>query len=226
MRRLVPLLLAGLLLAGAASAAPKAHVITFGKAMTVKFFVGPTEKNTVEMKIRPLYVDNRLREFTTGEAHDITDRLFVVRQVYRLNDRLPDEPKKEPTFLWQRGGWLTVNRTTGRVALMSLPEFDPFYSAVSWYRDYVAYCGLSSDGEKLYAVVAQIGAKKPILRQALGDAHVSDVPESACGVPTWERQPPRVTFMPRGGQKTTWTIRGAAVELSGAPPPTGEEAKQ
>ncbi len=197
--------------------AAKPHAITFGKPMTVKFFVGPTETNTVEMKIRPLYVDNRLKEFTTGEPHEVTDRLFVVRQVYRLNDRLPSEQKKEPAFLWQRGGWLAVDRSTGRVSLVSLPDFDPFYSAASWYRDYVAYCGVSSDGEKLYAVVAQLHLKKPILRQRLGQAHTGDLPDSVCEVPTWDRQPPRVTFVPRGGQKTTWTIRGGVAELSGEP---------
>ena len=217
MRRIVPLLFAGLLLAGSAQAAPKPHVITFGKVMTVKFFVGPTEQNTVDMKIRPLYVDNHLREFTTGEPHEVTDRLFVVRQVYRLNDRLPEDPKKEPTFLWQRGGWVAVNRTTGRVSVIPLPDFDPFFSAASWYRDYVAYCGLSRDGEKLYAVVAQVGVKKPILRQAMGEAHVGDAPESVCTAPVWERQPPRVTFTPRAGQKSTWTIRGGVAELSGQP---------
>ena len=224
MRRILPwLLFAGLLTSELAQAAPKPHVITFGKVMTVNFFVGPTEKNTVEIKIRPLYVDNRLVEFTTGEPHEITDRLLVVRQVYRLNDRLPGEPRKGPSFLWQRGGWLTVNRSTGRVALLSLPDFDPFYSAASWYRDYVAYCGLSSDGEKLFAVVAQVGTKKPVLRQRMGEAHIGDLPEAVCAPPSWERQPPRVTFLPQGGQKTTWAIRGGAAELSG--PALPEEAK-
>ncbi len=223
MRRFVSLLLAALAV-GVPFAAAKPHVFTFGKPMTVKFFVGPTEQNTTEMKIRPLYVDNRLREFTTGEPHEVTDRLFVIRQVYRLNDRLPDEPKKAPVFLWQRGGWLAVNRDTGRVSLVPLPDFDPFYSAASWYRDYVAYCGLSSDGEKLYAVVAQLGAKKPILRQRMGDAHMGDQPESVCAVPAWERQPPRVTFLPHGGQKSTWTIRGGVAELN-AGSPAAEEAK-
>ncbi len=226
MRRLVPLLFAGVLMAGFAQAATKPHVITFGKPMTVKFFVGPTETNTVEMKIRPLYVDNRLKEFTTGEPHEVTDRLFVIRQVYRLNDRLPTDQKKEPTFLWQRGGWLTVDRSTGRVALVTLPDFDPFYSAASWYRDYVAYCGVSSDGEKLFAVVAQLRAKKPILRQSLGEAHTGDLPESVCAAPAWDRQPPRVTFLPHRGQKSTWTIRGGIAELSGGPPAAGEEGKQ
>jgi hypothetical protein len=217
MRRCFLLTFAIVLAAGLALAAAKPHVIVFGKPMTVKFFVGPQEKNTVDMKIRPLYVDNHLKEFTTGEPHDVTDKLFVVRQVYRLNDRLPDEPKKEPAFLWQRGGWLLVDRTTGRVSPVALPDFDPFYSAASWYRDYVAYCGLSTDGDKLYAIVARLKVKKPIVRQRMGEAHTGDMPESVCEAPTWERQPPRVTFAPKGGQKITFTIRGTVAELAGAP---------
>ncbi len=215
MRRIV-LLVFGCALAVAAQAA-RPHVINFGKVMTVKFFVGPDEKSTVDMKIRPLYVDGHLREFTTGDPYDVTDRLFVVRQVIRLNDRLPEDARKGPNFLWQRGTWLLVNRDTGRVSELKLPEFDPFYSAASWYRDYVAYCGLSADGEKLYAVVFQIAtkSKKPLVRQRLGDPRQGDSPESVCAAPSWDRQPPRVTFAPKGGQKVTFTIRGGVAELGG-----------
>ena len=63
--------------------------------------------------------------------------------------------------------WLPVDRLTGRVSQLNLPEFDPFYSTASWYRDYIAYCGVSEDGKKLYAVVAQVGRRKPILKKML-----------------------------------------------------------
>jgi len=61
-----------------------------------------------------------------------------------------------------------------------LPYFDPFYSAASWYRDYVAYCGLADDGEKLYAVVAELGRKKPLVRRDLGAPGADDMPDSEC----------------------------------------------
>jgi hypothetical protein len=32
----------------------------------------------------------------------------------------------------QRGGWLLVDRLTGHVAPINLPEFDVLYSAASW----------------------------------------------------------------------------------------------
>ncbi len=45
------------------------------------------------LKIRALLVDGVLKEWTTGDAHDVTDRSFVVRRVIRLNDALPgDKP--------------------------------------------------------------------------------------------------------------------------------------
>ena len=31
-----------------------------------------------------------LKEWTTGDAHDVTDRSFVVRRVIRINDTLPE----------------------------------------------------------------------------------------------------------------------------------------
>jgi hypothetical protein len=36
-------------------------------------------------------VDGVLKEWTTGDAHDVTDRSFVVRRAIKLNDALPDD---------------------------------------------------------------------------------------------------------------------------------------
>jgi len=62
-------------------------------------------------------------------------------------------------------------------------EFDPFYSSSSWFRDYIACCGLSHDASKVYAVVAQIGRHKPILKQKIGEAKNGEQPESECATP-------------------------------------------
>jgi hypothetical protein len=48
---------------------------------------------------------------------------------------------------------LLVDRMTGHISAINLPEFDSCYSVASWYSDYVAYCGVSDDGKTLYAVV-------------------------------------------------------------------------
>ncbi len=216
MRRL---LVAGAVLLAimAVEAASKPHVIAFGKAMPVKLFVGPTEDKTVDIKIRALYVDMHLREFTTGEPHDVTDRLFVVRRAFRLNDRLPEEERGTAKWKWEIGGWLLVDRSNGHVSRLNLPDFDPFYSQASWYRDLVAYCGIADNGDKLYAEVSQVGRKKPLLRKELGAAHLDAVPDSECDAPTWQRQPVRVTFLPKGGQKMTFSIAPHAVDMISEP---------
>lgn len=200
----------------AAFAASKPHVITFGKVMPVKLFLGPSEDRTVPMQVRGLYVDSNLKEFTTGEPHDITDRLFVVRRAFRVNDSLPNDQKKLPKWMWQRGGWLLVDRNTGRVSQINLPDFDPFYSEVAWYRDYAAYCGVSDDAEKLYANVIALGRKKPLLRKQLGAATNGDSPDSECAQPQWDRQPPRVTFLPKNAPKFTFTLPDRSIELAPA----------
>lgn len=203
-----------LLLSGtAALAAPKQHVILLGKTIPVQLFVGPTEESKIQITIRPLFVDGNLKEFTTGEPHDVTDRLFVIRKAFRVNDWLPEDEGKPHRWKWQRGGWLLVDRTTGRVSQLSLPEFDPFYSGAAWYRDYVAYCGISDSGEKLYAVVAQLGQKRPLLRRELGPTKGSPVPESECATPVWQRQPPRVTFAPAGGQQFTFEVHNRWADM-------------
>ncbi|MBZ5645671.1 MAG: hypothetical protein LAN37_00440 [Acidobacteriia bacterium] len=198
---------------GVAAAASKPHLVSFGKVMPVKLFVGPAEDKSLDMTVRPLFVDSRLRDFTTGEPHDVTDRLFVVRRAFRVNDRLPEDGKA-PRWRWQRGNWLLVDRQTGRISELKLPEFDPFYSAVSWYRDYAAYCGISDSGEKVFAVVAQLGRRKPVLRKEIGAARQGDMPDSECSLPTWQRQPARVTFLPKDRPEITFEVRGHSADVA------------
>jgi hypothetical protein len=200
-----------LLLGSLAYAAPQPHVVVFGKAMPVKLFVGPAEGKSLDMTVRPLSVDAKLREFTTGESHAVTDRLLVVRQAFRVNDRLPDDAKG-PRWRWQRGNWLLVNRETGRISELKLPEFDPFYSEVSWYRDYAAYCGISGNGERVFAVVAQLGMKRAVVRKEMGAARQGDMPDSECAPPKWQRQPTRVTFLPKDRAAITFEVRGKTAE--------------
>ncbi|MGI9103475.1 MAG: hypothetical protein ACR2IF_13640 [Terriglobales bacterium] len=214
------------LFALSAYAAPKPHVVSFGKTLPVKLFVGPREDKTVDMKVRSLVVDGRLREFTTGDPRDITERVFVVRRAYRLNDWLPEDAGTNHKWKWQRGGWMMVDRDTGRISQLNLPYFDPFYSVANWYRDYAAYCGVSDDGAKLYAVVAQIARRKPVLRRDLGLVKELDVPDSQCAAPVWQRQPTRVTFEPVGGQKLTFEVRGHSADIFTEPPESGDQDKQ
>jgi hypothetical protein len=205
----------GLLLGLSAGAAAKTHIITFGKTMNVQWFVAPEKSQPIS--VRGLFVDGKLREFTTGDAHDVTDSAFVVRRAYRINDYLPEDEKKVPNWKWQRGDWLLVNRRTGNVSAVNLPEFDPFYSVVSWYRDYAAYCGIAEDGTKVSAMVAQLGTKKPVLRKVIGAAKASETPDSECPAPKWQRDPTRVTFEPAGGQAISFDVRGHSADVAEAP---------
>lgn len=194
------------------TAAPKPHVIAFGKWTSAKWPNANGEK-FFDLKVRPLFVDTRLKEYITGAPHELTDRMFVVRRVFRVNDALPTENANAPHWQWQRGGWLLVDRVTGRVSQLNLPEFDPFYSTASWYRDYIAYCGVSEDGKKLYAVVAQVGRRKPILKKDAGEPGGDGDPDSECPPPVWERMPMRVTFQPDDDQKLVFNIRSRVVDV-------------
>jgi hypothetical protein len=193
-----------------AAGKPKVHILSFGKVLPVRLYLGPDEESTAPMKVRALYVDTKLKDFVTGEVHDVTDRLFVVRRAYRLNNNLPSAESKGPSWVWERGGWLMVDRLTMHVAPVSLFEFEPFYSQASWFRDYVAYCGVSDNGEKLSAIVMQLGRKKPVLKKELGAANQGETLDSQCDAPTWEKKPTRVTFLPKQGDKQAFSIFGHA----------------
>lgn len=196
----------------------KVHVVGLGAVKRVQYSktgdpsgAAPGE---VALKIRPLVVDGLVKEWTAGEAHDITDRSFVVRRVLRINDELPGEKAGNPEkhWVWQRGPWLLVDRVTGHIAALKLPDYDPGISQVVWFRDYGAYCGITSSGKSLYAVVAQVSARKPALAKKLSALDLASLTGPACGVAEWQREPLRTTFHPAGREAISFEIvPGSAV---------------
>lgn len=195
-----------------AHAATKVHEIAFGRWLSAQWLARDAGDKPVTIKVRALLVDGRVKEYVMGSPHDVTERLFVVRRAFRLNDSLPDDSGIR--WQWERGGWLMVDRLTGRVSAINLPEFDPYHSAASWYRDYVAYCGVADDGKKAYAVVMQLSRRKPILKKPVLDAVPDNLPpDSVCSAPSWQRNPMRVTFAPSGNLSQAFSIRGHAVDV-------------
>jgi hypothetical protein len=208
--------------------ARKVHVVGLGATKRVPYSkVGdPAGAATGEnaLKIRPLVVDGLVKEWTTGGVHDVTDRSFVVRRVLRINDELPGE-KQGPGgnhWVWQRGPWLLVDRVSGHIAALKLPDYDPGVSLVSWFRDYGAYCGVTSSGKSLYAVVAQLAARKPVLAKKLEAYDAGSQTDPACGLPDWQREPLRATFHPAGKDPVSFDlVAGSAVLVEDS----GDEAE-
>ncbi|MGC2370702.1 MAG: hypothetical protein WA474_16660 [Candidatus Sulfotelmatobacter sp.] len=227
------IILTNFLLTNFALAATKPHVVTLGKWSTVQWSpgTGAADEKPVALKVRPLLIDARVKEFTVGSSHDVTDRLFVIRRAFRVNDSLPRESTVPPHWQWQRGGWLLVDRITGRISPINLPEFDAVYSDVTWYRDYAAYCGLSDDSKQIYAMVAQINRRKPIVKwlieetKFLVETQQWQIPDPPCRLPDWQRSPARVTFESNPATKRTYVIRGHSVDLSSSEEGDEEAAK-
>lgn len=204
-------------------AAPrKPHVVALGAAKRVHYSKAGDPAGAAageeELKIRALLVDGVLKEWTTGDAHDVTDRSFVVRRVIKLNDTLPGETQKQANgdkpghWAWQRGPWILVDRVSGHVTALKLPDYDPGVSQVSWFRDYGAYCGVTASGKSLYAVVAQVAARKAVLAKKLAVFDPESHPTPVCGQPEWQREPMRVTFHPTGKDAVSFEIvPGSAV---------------
>ena len=192
-----------------AYAAPrKTHTVFLGATKRVPYSKtgDPAGAATGEdsLKIRPLLVDGVLKEWTTGDSHDVTDRSFVVRRVIRLNDSLPDDKAPQNSasaasrWVWQRGPWLMIDRVTGHVTALKFADYDPGVSQISWFRDYAAYCGITTSGKSLYAVVSQVSVRKPVLAKKLSAFDPLNHPDPACVLPDWQRDPLRITFHPAG----------------------------
>jgi hypothetical protein len=204
----------------------KGHVVVLGAVRKVLYTKAgdPAGAAVGEdfLRIRALLVDGVLKEWTTGDAHDVTDRSFVVRRAIRLNDTLPNDkptpgakpgPIEKQHWVWQRGPWLLVDRVTGHIVALKLPDYDPGVSQVSWFRDYGAYCGVTPSGKSLYAIVAQVSVRKAVLAKKLEGFDAGHLPESACGTAEWQREPLRITFHPAGKDAVGFDLVPGSVVL-------------
>ncbi|HTV09461.1 MAG TPA: hypothetical protein VMD97_10500 [Candidatus Aquilonibacter sp.] len=207
----VPLLLA--LLCPAVAGAVKVHTVALGAARKVPYTPPEATSDTKDddatsLRIRPLLVDSQQREWTVGPIHEVTDRTFVVQRAMHINDGLPNEPVR---WSWQPGPWLMVDRVTGHITALHLPDFDPQVSEVVWFRDYAAYCGIATTARGgLMAVIAELGARKAVVQQKLSAWPIANAPHPVCEVAKWQRTPMRATLQQTGGQPMTFDVVGVS----------------
>jgi hypothetical protein len=199
----------------AAAAPAKVHTVALGAVRKVPYTLpgGPAPDgkpaDPVMLKVRPLIVDGRQKEWTTGDAHDVTDRSFAIQRALRLNDGLPGDTAAH--WSWQPGPWLLVDRSTGHITAMHLPDFDAAVSEAVWYRDYAAYCGTAQTVKGgLFAIVAQIGTTKTVVKKQIGKWPQATPVQPVCRPAEWQRAPTRVTLQATGGDPMTFDVVGAA----------------
>ena len=124
---------------------------------------------------------------------------------------------------------MLVDRVTGHITALKLADYDPGVSQVSWFRDYGAYCGVTAAGKSLYAVVAQVAARKPVLAKKLAAFDAENHAQPVCAAAEWQREPLKITFHPAGKDQAIFdVVPGSAVlvEESGDETETPEtEAK-
>lgn len=209
----VPLLLFVSMLVPAPVHAARMHVVTLGAVRKVPYT--PPEatleskgEESTTLRVRPLLIDDRPREWTVGDLHEVTDRTFVIRRAFRINDALPGEGSH---WTWQPGPWLQVDRTTGRVTPLHLPNFDAQISDVVWFRDYAAYCGLiPSLKGGVVAVVAELGAHKVIAQHVIANWPLEKPAHPVCSPAQWQRLPMRATLSLAGGAPITFDVAGTS----------------
>jgi len=125
----------------------------------------------------------------------------------RLNDTLPDD--RTPRWNWQPGPWLLVDRTTGHITALHLPDFDSGISEAVWYRDYAAYCGTGTTAKGgLFVIVAQLGTRRPVVHKQIGKWPQAAPPDPVCKPAEWQRDPMRVTLQPTDGEPMTFAVVG------------------
>lgn len=200
------------------AATPKVHTVVLGAVRRVPFVAADVSSEAKEdeagtLRIRPLVVDGKIREWLTGDTHDITERSFVARRVLHINDALPGE--KSGRWVWQPGSWILVDRISGRVTALHLPDFDASISDVVWYRDYAAYCGIHTTAKAsgLSAEVWQIGAHKAALSRVIAPWPQPERVRPVCLPAVWQREPMRVTVKPNGADPVVYNVVGTSTQL-------------
>lgn len=207
------LLLASVLVCPAVLSAAKIHIVALGAVRKVPYTppeATPDNKSeeATTLRIRPLLVDEKVREWTVGDLHEVTDRTFVIRRALRINDALPGEPAR---WTWQPGPWLQVDRTTAHVTPLHLPNFDPQVSEVAWFRDYAAYCGLvPSLKGGVIAMVAELGSHRTVAQHTLANWPLDKPAHPVCAAAQWQRTPMRATLCLTGGQPVTFDVAGTS----------------
>lgn len=198
----------------ALAAGPKVHTVGLGVVRKVPYTPPDARPETrdeesLTLKVRPLIVDGPQKEWTTGDVHDVTDRSFTVRRALRINDALPSEAAAR--WVWQPGPWLLVDRVTGHIAALHLPDFDAAVSNAVWFRDYAAYCGVASSAKGgLVAVVAQASGRRAVVQRVIGRWPQPEHAFPVCQPAQWQRLPMRVTLQPTGGDPLTFDVVGSA----------------
>ena len=208
-----PLLVVFLALLPTPVRAAKIHIVTLGPIRKVPYTppeATPDNKSeeATTLRVRPLIVDEKTREWTVGDLHEVTDRTFVIRRALRINDSLPGESAR---WTWQPGPWLQVDRTTGHITPLHLPNFDPQISDVAWFRDYAAYCGLIPTLKGgVVAVVAELGSHKAVAQHTLASWPLDNPAHPVCTAVQWQRTPMRATVCLTGGQPITFDVAGTS----------------
>ena len=197
---------------------PRTHSVTLGAVKHVPFVAADVSKEEKSdeagtLRVRPLFVDTRQKDWTTGDLHEITERTFAVQRVMHVNDTLPNEHGAR--WVWQPGPWMLVDRVTGRVSALHLPDFDAGVSDVTWYRDFAAYCGVhtTAKGGGLSAVVWQIGSRHAAIDRVVAKWPQPERARPVCQPAVWQREPMRVTLQPTGGEKLSLDVVGSSTAL-------------
>src|ERR1700761_8042412 len=172
-----------LFLLGCASvlaAAPKVHTVVLGGVRRVPYTPAEASSDNkseeaTTLRVRPLIVDDKQKEWTVGEMHEVTDRSFVIRRVLHINDALPGEAAR---WTWQPGPWLMVDRMTGHITALHLPAFDPAVSEAVWFPALAAYGATPTAVRNggLVAVVADLGARKAVVQKVIGARPQANAP--------------------------------------------------
>ncbi len=197
---------------------PRTHAVSLGPVRRVPFVAADVAREDKgdeagNLRVRALFVDSRQKDWTTGDMHEVTDRTFAIQRVLHVNDTLPDEHGAR--WVWQPGPWMLVDRVTGRVSALHLPDFDAGVSDVIWYRDYAAYCGVHTAAKSggLSAVVWQIGARRAAVDKVIGKWPQAERVRPVCAPAKWQREPMRVTVQPTAAAAISFDVVGTSTAL-------------
>ena len=112
----------------------------------------------------------------------------------------------------QRGGGLRVDRLTGALSPIRLPEFDSYCSVDVGTATTSPIAVAPTTARNCSAV--QVGRRQPVLKKLLGETAGKDLPDSECPAPVGERALTRVHFETEPDHEFTDSVRGHAEDVA------------
>ena len=196
---------------------PKVHTVNFGSVRKVPYSVegDPAGNNgdENELKIRPL-LRRRQSQGMDYRRSPRRHRPQRRRPPRASPERLAAQPTKANIGSGSAAPGCSSTEPPGKSRRFTSPTSTPQCRVSPGSATSPPIAASPPEAKQLYAVVAQVAGRKPLLMKKISAWDLADHPTPACAPATWQREPLKVTFTPtKAGPPVSYDLVGLSAVL-------------